>query len=105
MRFKNRLWIFGGKGTATEPCCARGDVWSSTDAVDWRFESLGAPFSSMPGARMVAFNGELYLNASSSWERSFFHKLYKTSDVIDWVKAEPPRRSWCRRTRAASLRC
>ena len=88
--FRNRLWVFGGTNNETGACCARGDVWSSTDANTWQFESLGAPFSSMPGARMVAFNGELYLNASSSWERSQEQRLYKTSDVIDWVKAEPP---------------
>lgn len=88
--FKNRMWIFGGRGWDTGPCCARGEVWSSSDAVQWRFESLGAPDSMMPGARMATFNGQLFLNASSTWRTSQYYKLYKTSDAIHWAKAEPP---------------
>lgn len=88
--FKDRLWTFGGRGWDTGSCCARGEVWSTSDADNWRFESLGAPYSSMPGARMVEFNGELFLNASSSWQTSLYHKPYKTSDASHWVKAEPP---------------
>jgi uncharacterized protein YjdB len=88
--FKSRLWIFGGKVLLNEACCARGDVWSSSDLAEWRFESLGAPYSSMPGARMVEFNGELFLSASSSWQSTLLHKPYKTSDGIHWSEAEPP---------------
>jgi uncharacterized protein YjdB/N-acetylneuraminic acid mutarotase len=90
VRFKNRLWIFGGKALPNEVCCARGDVWSSADADTWQFENLGAPYSTMPGPKMVEFNGELFLNGSSSWLTSLLQKLYKTSDGIHWSEAAPP---------------
>lgn len=87
IEFRNKLWIMGGTNDVNG-CCARGDVWSSGDAFTWVYESLGAPFSSMPGARMAVFNNELYLTASSSWERTHENAVHRTSDVIDWVKAD-----------------
>ena len=83
--FRNRLWMFGGTDNLSGGCCARGEVWSSTDAETWRFESLGAPFSSMPGAKMLAFNNELYLTSSSTHVNHQYQRPWKTSDVIDWT--------------------
>lgn len=89
--FRNRLWMFGGTDQPTgSACCARGDVWSSTDANTWRYEGLGSPFSSMPGANLWKFNNQLYLTASSTHTHHQSMRPYRTSDVIDWTVAEPP---------------
>ena len=83
--FRNRLWMFGGTDGLSGTCCARGEVWSSSSANSWRFESLGAPFSSMPGAKMLAFNNELYLTSSSTHVNHQNQRPWKTSDVLDWT--------------------
>jgi uncharacterized protein YjdB len=90
MSFQNRIWMFGGTDNPNGVCCARGEAWSSTDANTWRFESLGAPFSSMPGARMLEFNGQLYLTSSSTHEYFQIQRPYKSTNGIDWTTPYSP---------------
>lgn len=62
-----RLYVAGGRqyisGPAGEFTVVRNDVWSSSDAINWRNETLAAAWGPRYGHSGASINGNLYIMA------------------------------------------
>jgi hypothetical protein len=84
----NRLWIMGGNGTSTSSTARLGDVWSSTDGVNWTQEptpSWSARYahaSAVFGNKLWVLAGNATGNPNDAWSSP--DGINWTQDTVEW---------------------
>lgn len=69
-----KMIMIGGLNNSTSE--DYGDIWSSTDGLDWTLESASAPFGEVFHHTVTEYNGRWYLIYASS--------VYSSANGIDW---------------------
>lgn len=80
--FKDRIWIIAGHRGGDRS----NDIWSSSDAVNWRQELAEAPFSERDAHQVVAFKKKLWLIGGFNTSVGYLSDMWSSEDGINWVQ-------------------
>jgi len=94
--FNDSLWIIGGYGyQGRNKDSYLEDVWSSSDGVTWKMETMNAPWHGRTGHAVVVLNDKMVLiggyavdeEADSTHETNhYMNDVWSSSDGVNWTK-------------------
>ncbi|WP_303318294.1 kelch repeat-containing protein [Flavivirga abyssicola] len=79
--FQNKLWLIGGENNAGDWL---GDIWSSTDGMNWTNVFSTAPFGKVAHHDTIVFNGKMYVVAVNT--TTGYMEVWSTQDGLNWVE-------------------
>jgi hypothetical protein len=88
--FKDRIWMIGGgviDGTPSNNANSGGEVWSSSDGINWRLET--DKMARLWGASPVVFDGKLWL-VGANRDGNFSRAALVTDDGVTWREETAP---------------
>lgn len=85
--FNSKLWLIGGiDGTGASGSQEKNDVWSSSDAVNWKQETAAAPFSKEYSHAAVVFNDKLWtIGGYAGFGLPQRRAVWSSSDGVNWT--------------------
>lgn len=78
--FKGAMWIVGGYRDGRES----GEVWRSTNGVDWTRLLERAPWSARSNPKLVTFHDRLFLIGGGILDGAGANDVWSTADGVDW---------------------
>lgn len=76
LNFNGRMWIIDGIEV--------GDVWSSSDGINWTEEKSNASFPNRFSHSSVVFNGKIWVIGGTG-NNVVFNDVWSSSDGINWI--------------------
>lgn len=83
--FSGALWIVGGYRDGRE----NGEVWRSTDGLNWIRVVDRAPWSPRANPELVTFRGRLYLIGGGAIDGPSANDVWSTADGLNWRRETP----------------
>ena len=96
--FGGEMWLMGGKvddGSANKQGRAHGDVWASSNGVNWRRVVESAPWAARQTHQVVSYHGSLWLmggynrqgfrNTEGELEGQSYGDIWRSADGENWV--------------------
>ena len=91
--FLDKLWIIGGRGVIEGIWDRPGDVWSSTDCINWTEEikEEDSPWKQRYGLESVVFNDKLWVLGGYGWHEDInlyneFNDVWSSEDGVEWTE-------------------
>ncbi|MCI4669509.1 MAG: fibronectin type III domain-containing protein [Bacteroidia bacterium] len=82
--FKGKMWVLGGVG-----CCGAfyGDVWSSSDGINWQEEVSNAPWGPRGGFNAAVHQGKIWIvgGRANYSKGNEYGDVWSSEDGINWV--------------------
>ena len=95
--FGGEMWLMGGKvddGSANKQGRAHGDVWASSNGVNWRRVVESAPWAARQTHQVVSYHGSLWLmggynrqgfrNSEGELEGQSYGDIWRSADGENW---------------------
>jgi hypothetical protein len=82
--YDDKMWIMGG-GTPNSSFTTLSDVWSSSDGVNWTYES-NAPWTPRRYSSLVNFQGKMFLIGGLDASNGDLNDVWSSTDGINWTQ-------------------
>lgn len=85
--FNNSMWVIGGAASNANASVTYwyGDVWSSSDGLNWNQTNGAAPFGGRYGSQALAYNGKLWLIGGNQ-SGTIMNDVWNSSDGVSWTQ-------------------
>jgi len=85
--FKDRMWLLGGWNPTDKknfPKICNSEVWASDDGLDWKLETLAAPWEPRHCAGYVVHQGKMWIVGGDSNQGHHQFDVWSSGDGINW---------------------
>jgi len=82
--YDDKMWVMGG-GTPNSSFTTLSDVWSSSDGVNWTYES-NAPWTPRRYSSLVNFQGKMFLIGGLDASNGDLNDVWSSTDGINWTQ-------------------